>query len=189
MRLKINRQFSFKIDLFSNEKLSLMNYNMGEVDQILTSNQLTHVSLADREQQGLFYQFKQNIIPQKKSKFELIYISNQNETTIKTLNAHKYSANSFYYSNLHSQRLEEILLSKNCQRLNVVSIFKKSSLIDWTVIVKDTQNLKINCVLLNTFMSLGAKIIFETTSKDLISLGTYELSLQHGIELFRKKQS
>lgn len=80
----------------------------------------------------------------------------------------------------------KVELSINGQPFNIDKLFKKSSLEEWHVVIKDSSDLKIDCWMLNTFLSLGAQLTLKNYKKTNVVKNErfYDLSFQHGVRIF-----
>lgn len=83
-----------------------------------------------------------------------------------------------------------IELTYNKSPFNIEKIFKKSSLEDWEIHIKDSSHLEIDCWILNSLLSLGAQLTIEDYREPPHGAkeSEYYLSLQHGIRIIESSK-
>lgn len=146
--MQINHHFNFAKDVFSQEQMKDMKYDIGELKN--------DPSIANASFQ--FFQISRTL---KKARTTLYYqITNGN-----------------------------VELIHNGSLFHVDKIFKKSSLEDYRIIIKNSSQLRIDCWILNSLLSLGAQLIvkdyknLKTSPKERV----YHLSLQHGVRIIESR--
>ncbi len=144
MKMQINHHFNFNKDVFNQEQMKEMRYDVGELKN-------------DPSLASMSFQFFKTSRPSKKASIILHYQTHNGDVKL-----------------THAGSL-----------FHVDKIFKKSSLEDYKIIIKDSSQLKIDCWILNSLLSLGAQLAVEDYKRPKASQKerVYNLSLQHGVRI------
>lgn len=98
----------------------------------------------------------------------------------------KKAAHTVYYKASNGN----IELTYNKLPFSIETIFKKSSLEDWEIYIKDSSHLEVDCWILNSLLSLGAQLTVKDYRKlsPEVRVSTYYLSLQHGVRIIESSK-
>jgi hypothetical protein len=196
MQLKINQHFNITSDLLNNDLIRGARYDVGELNRYLIGMKpLLHVSQYDKNLDAIYFNFIYSTpLLKTPSLHQLIYFPAPNTDLLKQCEQAGSKTNQFYYvvTGHVDQDFLKAANEKNIEKFNFSSAFKKASLKDWSILIASAGGLKPNCTLLNTFLSLGARISLMNENKIKFKNGlerkeVIALSFQHSIEIFEKK--
>ena len=196
MQLKINQHFNITSDLLNNDLIRGARYDVGELNRYLVGMKpMLHISQYDKNLDAIYFNFIHSTPALKKdTPYQLIYFPAPNADLLKQCENDRSKSIQFYYvvTGHVDQDFLKAANEKNIEKFNFSSAFKKASLKDWSILIASADGLKPNCTLLNTFLSLGARLSVMNDSKinlktDLELKEVIALSFQHSIELFEKK--
>ncbi len=188
--MQIKKNYCPLKDLVSVQSLIDTGYNLGdELSEFLKANKkLQHISLFDSSQKGLLYfDLNAKIKSGKRPTQRLIYISSFTPDKQKQINKLKPNDRFFcFLSRNHQDKFE------TTKEFNFSQVFKKSNLNNWEIIIEDAGQIKLNCIVLNTFLARGARVTFSKTDEKFIKnkfkiVKMMALSLQHEIIFYVAK--
>lgn len=174
LTLKINHSHNLISDFPSETNLTGITYDTGDLEKELRSLMSPNVHYS-------FY----SKAPKFKVEHELIYLPDFSELSLAHLNNISLGKRTFYFSPTTEAKVPASLTK--LQRIDFVRLIKKSSLNNWKIHLPRPDSVDKNCLVLNTFLALGAQLANNPDLSSLEIIKDVPLSLQHGICFFKIK--
>lgn len=191
MKYKILGNFNPLKDRLNESNLRSMEYDIGELHEYIKKFHLINISVPDSRPNILYFNLRSEAISRKR-KYTLIFVPDFSIISLEKVAKLKTPReNCFYYID-HPYgdfgiEIIALMKKKSILPLNFLELFRQSHFTEWKIIVLYGSEFKLNSIVLNTLLALGAGINEEKRPRSMKLLKNITLSFQHSIDLFQLK--